>query len=156
MEEITQDELNERIALLKKFRSLLLQQRQKFQDYLTVLEKQESSIENEDPEALLIHTELEKQVVSNIETLQKVIVPMSEIYKTRGAHLEEDSVNEIRNDLGRLQKKVIEQNQKNQDLLRRHMTTIRTQISNLKNPYKTARSIYAEKSTVGSLIAVEV
>ena len=82
MEQITQEELNERIALLKKFRLLLEKQREKFREYLTVLEKQENSIEDENAEKLLAHTELEQQVVANIMNLQKVIVPMSELNKS--------------------------------------------------------------------------
>lgn len=155
MAEISQEELNERIALLKKFRSLLLQQREKFQEYLTVLEKQETSIESENSEKLLAHTELEQQVVSNIMNLQKVIVPMSELYKERGAHLEEESVVAIQKDLNDLQQKVLEQNAKNRELLKAHIVQIRSQISSLKNPYKNNRSIYAEKATVGNLVAVE-
>lgn len=155
MAEISQEELNERIALLKKFRALLLQQREKFQEYLTVLEKQETSIESENSEKLLAHTELEQQVVSNIMNLQKVIVPMSELYKERGAHLEEESVVAIQKDLDDLQQKVLEQNAKNRELLKAHIVQIRSQISSLKNPYKNNRSIYAEKATVGNLVAVE-
>ncbi len=155
MAEISQEELNERIALLKKFRSLLLQQREKFQEYLSVLEKQETSIESENSEKLLAHTELEQQVVSNIMNLQKVIVPMSELYKERGAHLEEESVVAIQKDLDDLQQKVLEQNAKNRELLKAHIVQIRSQISSLKNPYKNNRSIYAEKATVGNLVAVE-
>lgn len=155
MAEISQEELNERIALLKKFRALLLQQRKKFQEYLTVLEKQETSIESENSEKLLAHTELEQQVVSNIMNLQKVIVPMSELYKERGAHLEEESVVAIQKDLDDLQQKVLEQNAKNRELLKAHIVQIRSQISSLKNPYKNNRSIYAEKATVGTLVAVE-
>lgn len=155
MAEISQEELNERIALLKKFRSLLLQQRKKFQEYLTVLEKQETSIESENSEKLLAHTELEQQVVSNIMNLQKVIVPMSELYKERGAHLEEESVVAIQKDLDDLQQKVLEQNAKNRELLKAHIVQLRSQISSLKNPYKNNRSIYAEKATVGNLVAVE-
>lgn len=155
MAEISQEELNERIALLKKFRALLLQQRKKFQEYLTVLEKQETSIESENSEKLLAHTELEQQVVSNIMNLQKVIVPMSELYKERGAHLEEESVVAIQKDLDDLQQKVLEQNTKNRELLKAHIVQIRSQISSLKNPYKNNRSIYAEKATVGNLVAVE-
>ena len=58
MAEISQEELNERIALLRRFRSLLEQQRGKFQEYLNVLEKQQDSITSENPENLLAHTEL--------------------------------------------------------------------------------------------------
>ncbi len=154
MENISQEELNERIALLKKFRSLLQQQRDKFKEYLNVLEKQETSIQNEDTEALMAHTELEQQVVSNIMNLQKVIVPMSEIYNKRGNGMEEASVKEIKGDLDKLQVKVLAQNEKNRALLKSHMTQLREQIASLKNPYKTSRSIYAEKSHVGTMVAV--
>lgn len=155
MEQISQEELNERVALLRKFRSLLEQQRAKFQEYLTVLEKQENSIESENSEVLLAHTELEQQVVANIANLQKVIVPMSELYKEKGAHLEEASVNSIQKELDDLQQKVLAQNEKNRELLKTHIASIRTQIASLKNPYKNARSVYAEKAAVGKLVAVE-
>ena len=49
MAEITQEELNERVALLRRFRSLLEEQRGKFREYLTVLEKQQDSITSENP-----------------------------------------------------------------------------------------------------------
>lgn len=155
MSQISQEELNERVALLKKFRSLLIQQRAKFQEYLTVLEKQETSIESEDSEKLLAHTELEQQVVSNIMNLQKVIVPMSELYKEKGASLEEESVVSIQKDLEDLQQQVLVQNAKNRELLKNHIVQIKTQIASLKNPYKNNRSVYAESHKVGSLVAVE-
>lgn len=155
MSEISQEELNERVALLKKFKSLLIQQRAKFQEYLTVLEKQENSIETENSEKLLTHTELEQQVVANIMNLQKVIVPMSELYKERGEHLEEESVISIQKELDDLQKQVLVQNERNRELLKSHIVQIRTQIASLKNPYKNNRSVYAAKETVGNLVAVE-
>lgn len=155
MAQISQEELNERIALLKKFRSLLEQQRAKFQEYLTVLEKQESSIESEKAESLIAHTELEQQVVANIMNLQKVIVPMSELCKEKGAVVEDASVNSIQRDLDDLQKKVLAQNEKNRELLKTHIVQIRKQIASLKNPYKNARSVYAEKANVGNFVAVE-
>ena len=83
MAEITQEELNERVALLRRFRSLLEEQRGKFREYLTVLEKQQDSITTENPESLLAHTELEQQVVKNIANLQKVIVPMAKLYNSK-------------------------------------------------------------------------
>lgn len=156
MAEISQEELKERVALLKKFKDLLKQQRAKFQEYLTVLEKQENSISNEDTEALLAHTELEQQVVKNIMTLQKVIVPMSEIYNKKAASTDEAGIQELQKDLDSLQQKVLVQNEKNRILLQTHITQIKSQLASLRNPYKTARSVYAQKSTVGSLVAVEV
>ncbi|MBQ0161877.1 MAG: flagellar biosynthesis protein FlgN [Treponema sp.] len=155
MEQISQEELNERIALLRKFKMVLMQQRAKFQQYLTVLEKQETSIETENSENLLAHTELEQQVVANIMELQKVIVPMTKLYKERGVNIEDESVTAIQKDLDDLQKQVLAQNEKNRQLLKSHIVQIRKQIATLKNPYKTARSVYAEKVNAGNLVLVE-
>lgn len=155
MEEISEQELEERVALLKKFRGLLQQQRDKFREYLTVLEKQENSIASENADALLAHTELEQQVVSNIMNLQKVIVPMSDLYKARGGDQREESIASLQNDLSNLQNQVLTQNKKNRDLLRSHIDSIRTQIASFRNPYKNRRSIYAEKSVTASLVMVE-
>ena len=158
MAEITQQELDERVALLRKFRSVLEQQRNKFQEYLNVLEKQQDSITKENPESLIAHTELEQQVVKNIANLQKVIVPMSKMYKASVpmAHTDEDSnIARIQSELNDLQTRVLKQNQINRDLLREHIESIRNQIQNFKNPYKNARSVYAAPQRVASLVEVE-
>lgn len=158
MAELTQQELDERVALLRKFRSVLEQQRNKFQEYLTVLEKQQDSITKENPESLIAHTELEQQVVKNIANLQKVIVPMSKMYSQSlpMAHTTEDAgITQIQNELNDLQNRVLKQNQINRDLLREHIESIRNQIQNFKNPYKNARSIYAQPQRVASFVEVE-
>ena len=158
MAELTQQELDERVAILRKFRSLLEQQRNKFREYLTVLEKQQDSISKENPESLIAHTELEQQVVKNIANLQKVIVPMSKMYKSGIplAHTDEESnIAQIQNELNDLQSRVLKQNQINRDLLRDHIENIRAQIQNFKNPYKNIRSVYAQPQRVASLVEVE-
>ncbi len=161
MAEITQEELNERVALLRRFRSLLEEQRGKFREYLTVLEKQQDSITTENPESLLAHTELEQQVVKSIENLQKVIVPMSKMYSAAGSKapdVEEAEIKKIQNDLSDLQDKVLKQNAINRDLLRVHIEQLRSQISNFKNPYKNNRSVYAnaQAHAVATMVQVEV
>lgn len=157
MAEISQEELEERVALLRRFRTLLEQQRNKFQEYLTVLEKQQDSIQSENAEVLIAHTELEQQVVKNIANLQKVIVPMSKMYSQKGTPSAEEqaSINKIQDELNDLQTKVLEQNKINRDLLRIHIDQIRTQIQNFKNPYKNARSVYAQQQPVAKLVEVE-
>lgn len=160
MAEISEKELEERVAMLRRFRTLLEQQRAKFQEYLTVLEKQQDSITNENPEALMAHTELEQQVVKNIANLQKVIVPMSKMCKsanvTSVSKTESDSINKIQNDLSDLQNRVLKQNEINRDLLRVHIGQIKTQINSFKNPYKNLSSVYAQKQPVASMVAVEI
>ncbi len=162
MAEITQEELNERVALLRRFKSLLEEQRGKFREYLTVLEKQQDSITAENPESLLAHTELEQQVVKNIANLQKVIVPMSKMYKAKAdnkATASEDAdIIKIQNDLSDLQDKVLKQNAINRDLLKVHIEQLKAQISGFKNPYKNNRSVYAnvQAQSVATMVRVEV
>ena len=153
---LTQEELNERIAVLKRFRRLLEKERDKFREYLIVLEKQQDSIVAEDAAALLAHTELEQQVVANITDLRKVIVPVNALY--RDLHGKQDDVSDVeklQQDLSNLQTEVLAQNEKNRDLLRNHISRIRTQLQSLRNPYTAKRSVYAEKTAVGSFIEIE-
>ena len=156
MAEITQEELNERVAILRRFKSLLEEQRGKFREYLTVLEKQQDSITSENPESLLAHTELEQQVVKNIANLQKVIVPMSKMYKANAGN--DASIQKIQNELSDLQDKVLKQNAINRDLLKVHIDQLRAQIAGFKNPYKANRSVYANVQTqnVATMVHVEV
>ena len=156
MAEITQEELYERVAILRRFKSLLEEQRGKFQEYLTVLEKQQDSITSENPESLLAHTELEQQVVKNIANLQKVIVPMSKMYKANAGN--DASIQKIQNELSDLQDKVLKQNAINRDLLKFHIEQLRAQIAGFKNPYKANRSVYANVQTqnVATMVHVEV
>ena len=156
MAEITQEELNERVAILRRFKSLLEEQRGKFREYLTVLEKQQDSITSENPESLLAHTELEQQVVKNIANLQKVIVPMSKMYKANAGN--DASIQKIQNELSDLQDKVLKQNAINRDLLKVHIEQLRAQIAGFKNPYKANRSVYANIQTqnVATMVHVEV
>lgn len=156
MAEITQEELNERVAILRRFKNLLEEQRGKFREYLTVLEKQQDSITSENPESLLAHTELEQQVVKNIANLQKVIVPMSKMYKANAGN--DASIQKIQNELSDLQDKVLKQNAINRDLLKVHIEQLRAQIAGFKNPYKANRSVYANVQTqnVATMVHVEV
>ena len=155
MAEITQEELNERVAILRRFKSLLEEQRGKFREYLTVLEKQQDSITSENPESLLAHTE-QQQVVKNIASLQKVIVPMSKMYKANAGN--DASIQKIQNELSDLQDKVLKQNAINRDLLKVHIEQLRAQIAGFKNPYKANRSVYANVQTqnVATMVHVEV
>jgi hypothetical protein len=133
-------------------------QRNKFREYLKVLEQQEHSIETENSEALIMHTELEQEVVKGIANLQKVIIPMSELYKSSSSsdgNISDSAVNELQKDLSTLQNKVLAQNEKNRELLRTHMTQIKTQIEQFKNPYRNVKSVYAQKVTAGNFVEVE-
>ena len=157
---LSQEELNERIQILKKFRQLLEQQRTKFQEYLKVLEAQESKINEENAEALLAHSELEAQIVKGIGSLQKVIVPMQDLVtRTHAATYnpaDAKPIEDIKAELAKLQGQVLKQNEKNRNLLKFHMAQVKKQIQEFKNPYRSLNSVYFTTMTTGSRIQVEV
>ena len=162
MEELSNQELEERVAILKRLRFLLEQQRSKFKEYLTVLEKQQNSIDKEDSEALIKHSELEQQIVKNISNLQKVIIPMNKMYtainnkNSDSSSANESDITQIQLELSTLQQKVIKQNEINRDLLRVHLEKIKMQIANFNNPYKTSKSVYPQTEKVGNFVELNV
>lgn len=161
---LTQEEIDERIAILRRFRALLEQQRNKFREYLEVLEKQQTAIEKGDTEALLAHTELEQQIVANIGNLQKVITPMEKLYESKSAPIfgggnsnnneEAAFIPHLKTDLMKLQQEVLLRNRQNCDMLRSNMAEMKTRMAMFRNPYKNSRSVYANSSTA-SLVNVQ-
>ena len=163
MAEISENELNERVLVLRRFRSLLEMQRKKFRDYLEILEKQQDSINAENADIVASHAELEQQVVEGICNLQKVIVPMAKLYyggtaggvKSGSVAAEDESVREIQSDLNRLQAQVLAQNKKNRALLKSYLVHLREQIDAFQNPYAGRQSVYAATGTAGALVALD-
>lgn len=148
-------EIAERVALLRRFKSLLEEQRKKFRDYLTVLEKQESVIDSGDTDAMVRHTEIEQSIVSEIFTIQKVIDPMESLWKESHPLAPESEIPRLKTDLERLKADVLAQNEKNRELLKSKMTVIREQVASLRNPYAKRASVYASASHTGTMIDIE-
>ena len=156
--ELTQAEIDERTAILRRFRSLLEQQRDKFREYLRVLESQSKMIQEENTQSLLAHTELEQQIASHIISLQKVIKPMELMYqerisKGRGAVAD---IPVLQADLERLQRQGLERNQSNRNLLKLHMSQIKERMSTVTNPYRHNKSVYAQSAQVASMVNISI
>ncbi len=156
MANLTQTEIEERTAILKRFRSLLEQQRAKFKEYLHVLEEQEKTIKTENTEALLIHTELEQQIASNIVSLQKVIKPIETMYNDAFADSVNMEIPHLQADLQNLQTQVLERNKKNRELLQVHIGQIKERLSSIKNPYKNNRSIYVQSVQTATRVNISI
>ena len=152
-EVLTQEQIDERVCVLKRLKELLQQQRTKFQEYLTVLEKQEVSIGDGDTNKLTVHTQLEENILHNLQSLQKVIVPMEEMYKQ--THQNDLEIPVLKADLTLLQQKVQAQNEVNRTKLTSSLASVRSKISNFNNPYKNAKSVYTKTQTTATMISVE-
>ncbi len=158
-ENLSNEEIEERIAILKRYRKMLEEQRAKFREYLAVLEKQAQGIEEENEEVIAAHAELEHQIITNISTLQKVTLPLERLYND-SFHEEDAHIPELKADLHHLRDEVLKQNEKNRELLKIKIVEVKNQIKRIQNPkfnpYANSRSVYSQNASTASIIDVEI
>src|SRR5512138_457700 len=97
--QIGTEELERRVAVVKRFKELLERQRQKFRSYLGVLDRQKDDIEKGDVDALVAHVDLEQSIVSEIFTFQKSIDPLEDLYRSAYPAAEAEEIPELRRSL---------------------------------------------------------
>jgi hypothetical protein len=149
------DDMGQRVATLRRFRELLVQQRAKFESYLTVLDHERSDIESGDVDRLAAHVEIEEAIVSEIFTFQKVIDPMEELYRAAYPAAEEDpEVPALRGTLDELKDEVLRRNAENRALLKRQMDVTRAEIAGFRNPLASRASVYA-RAGEGALLNIQ-
>ena len=147
---LSREEINQRTAILKRFRELLKAQRDRFQAYLEVLDKQKETIEKGSTEDLIRHVDLEEKITADILTIQKTIDPMEDLYRAVNknnpaldAVKENDDVTNIKASLEKLKKEAIIRSERNRDLLSKRMAEIRSEIKGLRNnPYNRRQTAY--------------
>lgn len=141
---LTQAELDGRVAVLKRFRELLTRQRDKFRNYLDVLDRQRTDIENGDVDALVSHVEIEQGIVGEIFSVQKVIDPLEDMYREAYRGAEPEGLPELKSTLAQLKDEVVVRNAENRALLKQRMEMIRNEIVSVRNPYAKKKSVYAD------------
>ena len=120
----------QRVALLKRLKEHLEIQRRRFQEYLHVLEQEKTSITEGRIDDLEQQITLEENLVREIVSVQKVIAPMEEVY--RSTHGDDPELVQIQNHLNELAKTAAERNKSNRLLLSSRLEEIRQQMANLK------------------------
>ena len=150
---MTSHELDRRVAVLKRFKELLASQRDRFRDYLTVLDKQNEVIRKGDADALVSHVELEEKIVADIFAIQKVVEPLDDLYRVAWPD-KESEVPRLKQALAELKAEAVSRSERNRSLLSERMEGIRTEMRNLRNnPFAKRRSVYADS---GEAIHVDV
>ena len=151
---LTEEEVAHRVAVLKRFRELLVEQRNRFQEYLVVLDKQKDVIETGDADALLSHVELEEKIVSDIFSIQKVLDPLEDLYRASFPERETE-VPKLKEALEELKNEAVQRSQRNKNLLSEQMDKLRNEIKTLRNnPFAARRSIY-DNSGAASLVDIK-
>jgi len=171
-------EVEQRVAVLKRFKLLLSQQRDRFNQYLDVLDKQKDIIKKGDPDQLLAHVDLEEQIVKDIFSIQKVIEPLEVMYQasvgseavsnnaggskaggssaggSSAAVAEAREVPQLRAALEELRTEAVLRADQNRQLLAERMKEIRQEMKTLRsNPYAIHHSSYSDEGP--ALIDIE-
>ncbi|MDR0718353.1 MAG: flagellar biosynthesis protein FlgN [Treponema sp.] len=139
LRELSQKEVNQRVMVLKRFKELLKAQRDRFHAYLDALDRSKDVIERGTTDDLLRHIELEEKIVTDIASIQKVIMPLETMYHAARIHGED--VTGLEAALEGLKKEAVVRVGRNKNLLSKRMTEIRSEIKTLRsNPYTQKRT----------------
>lgn len=157
MKKLSQKEVDTRVRVLLRLKALLIEQKAKFTQYLKALELQQDEIQNDDTQAMSQHTILGEQILNNISALQKVIIPIQDMYnKCVGQNTKDPEVLAMQKELVILKDNVINQNKKNRAILAQHISNTRQQLLDLRNPYRNLHSVYSTNSASGSIVHINV
>ncbi|MDR2966154.1 MAG: flagellar biosynthesis protein FlgN [Treponema sp.] len=158
--EISSTELAQRVAVLKRFKILLGQQRDRFKNYLVLLDKQQSVIESGSAEDLLSYVEIEEKIVSDIFSIQKVIDPLEEMYYSvvsgKSENTADGEVPDLKASLEKLKSEAVIRSTKNKELLSKRMIELRSEIKALRdNPYAAKTRGFTGNTNSGGLIDIK-
>ena len=137
---LTGQELEERVAILTRFREALIRQREKFRRYLEIIERGDDEFASE-TDRLEFHVEMEQSIVVEIASFQRAIEPLETMYRA----VDPDGAREIpnlRKALDRTRDEVVRRHDRNRTLLRRQLEELRSEIANLRI-IRSTRSLYA-------------
>jgi hypothetical protein len=139
---LTQSEIDERAAILRRFREALLRQRERFSEYLQMLEQQSADgSEWTNPEQIEIHVKMEEAIVHEIASFGQVVAPLQLMYQ----ELDPEGAAELPRleaSLERTREEVLRRTERSRELLKQQITTLRSEISELRVMRRT-RSLYA-------------
>ncbi len=120
----------EKIA--KKIRENLLEQKDKLEKYLTILEAETGDIKVQDPDKLTFHIGIEKDIINDLSQLKVILEPLEAMYTT--SPLKKDmSLSGLKATIDKLSKDVSEKSLVNRD-------NLQVVLENLKSNIKTVRS----------------
>ena len=157
---ISQKELGQRVAVIKRFKELLKAQRDRFNSYLDALDKQKDVIERGTADDLIRHVELEEKIVADIFSIQKVIDPLEEMYHSialeiPGSHTHKETaaksgqaagkpdeeVSGLKKALENLKSEAVVRSEINRELLAKRMAELRSEIKSLKSNAYSRRNV---------------
>jgi chromosome segregation ATPase len=132
----------ERVQILLRLRRYLQQQKERFEHYLHLLDREHGAIGSGDVDHLRQYVELEQGIIEDIRSLQRAIDPLDELYR-RSYPRAESSVVNLRRRLGQIREQVLARNEENRRLLEDRLQSLRLEIEEVARRRKPVVSPYA-------------
>jgi len=179
---ISEGELTQRVAVVRRFKELLVQQRERFRSYLAVLDRQQLLIGYGSAEEITAHVELGEKIVADIFSIQKVIDPLEIMYNAEntttgsgttgsgttgsgatggvtsdatGNFVTINDVPALKAALEDLKTQAAVRSGRNRDLLSRRMEKINTDIQTIKNnPFLSKTRFSRYQSAAPSMVDI--
>ena len=129
------DNIGQRVSILRQLKKNLQKQRTRLMDYLDILEQESRDIDQGNLEKLTAHVEMERAVVHEIQTLQKVILPLGKLYRAEYPDKERE-IPVLEKSLKELTEHILKRNEVNRGLLKREIAKIEKEISRVHLPVR--------------------
>jgi len=142
---LTREEVERRVALLKRLKATLAQQRSKFESYLQVLDAERASLDRDAMDTLQAQVALEEELVVDIYAIQKVIDPLEAVLQESYQGTPDDEIADLKTSLETLKVQVNQRSIENRGLLSKSMELVQREVVRLRpqvrgrNPYAGAR-----------------
>ncbi len=117
--------------LAARIRNNLLEQKKRLEDYLFVLDKEQEDILIQDPDKLIEHINIEKNIINELVSFRKILDPLEVIYYGSPYKKESDILN-MKNKIDSLVDKVKVKACENKEKLTSVLEKIKVDIKELK------------------------
>jgi len=129
------DIISQRASILRQLKKNLLKQRERLLEYLDVLEHETENLDDGNLEKLTNHVDMERAVIREIRSFQKVIVPLEKLYQAAYPDTEEE-IPALKRSLSDITQRILRRNRANCNLLKKEMARIESELSRIRIPAK--------------------
>ena len=118
--------------LAKRIRANLVEQKEKLEDYLKLLDQQEIDINTRNADRLLSHAKVEKDVVKELSQLKIILEPLEKMYRN-SAYKKDEALQGLKESIERLSENVQKKAVSNADNLTSTLDEIQKQIKQVRS-----------------------
>lgn len=118
--------------LAKRIRANLMEQKEKLEDYLKLLDQQEIDINTKNADNLLSHAKVEKDVVKELSQLKIILEPLEKMYRT-SEYQKDEALQGLKESIDRLSENVQKKAEANVNNLTSTLDNLQKQIKQVRS-----------------------